>query len=126
MKRWGAEETHHYLMGVFDNLDLAKQVAEENRQDRGGKYEWVIEKWSLNNKFPRASSKVIARSQEMGSQTEEEWQLCKDNDELWSKHYERMNKKQQKERMYQLKKEVEWYREENLKLHKELNERKQV
>lgn len=50
MKRWGADSSHHYIVGIYRNLDHAKQVAQEEKDCRGGKYEWVIQSYSLNGK----------------------------------------------------------------------------
>lgn len=69
MKRWGDDEHgHNYLMGAYDNLDKAKEIAEQEREDRGGKYEWVIEAHSLNaGRFNKLNDKIyrVARSEEM-------------------------------------------------------------
>ncbi len=76
MNRWGSEEGHHYTVGVFDNLDKAKKSAEEEHENRGGKYEWIIEAWSLNkdrSNHPMAKKYFrVAKSKEMGCTTDEE------------------------------------------------------
>lgn len=76
MNRWGSSEGHHYLVGVFQKLEDAKAAAEEERQHRGGKYEWLIEAWSLNkDKRTCPMGKTfhrVARSDEMAELTDEE------------------------------------------------------
>lgn len=42
MLRWGDDEAHHYILGVFDNIDAAEEAGEIERSWRGGKYEYKI------------------------------------------------------------------------------------
>lgn len=48
MRRYGADEGHHYIVGVFNDKALAEQRAEEERQDRAGKYEYAIFAFEMN------------------------------------------------------------------------------
>lgn len=42
MLRWGNDETHHYIIGVFSSLKEAKYNGEVEKAWRGGKYEYRI------------------------------------------------------------------------------------
>ena len=46
--RWGEREKHSYVVGVFDDRDLAHRVADAEEQVRGGKYECVVTEHYLN------------------------------------------------------------------------------
>jgi len=45
--RWGEQETHSYVVGVYENQESALEAAEEEEQFRGGKYECEVLKWML-------------------------------------------------------------------------------
>lgn len=49
MLRWGDREAHSYVIGVFDNIELATLAAEAEKTWRGGKYEYEITEFVLNN-----------------------------------------------------------------------------
>lgn len=42
MLRWGASESHHYVLGVYTSEALAKQAGEVEVSWRGGKYDYRI------------------------------------------------------------------------------------
>lgn len=45
MLRWGEEETHHYIVGVYSNVVQAEFAGEVEKSWRGGKYDYrVVEK----------------------------------------------------------------------------------
>lgn len=48
MQRWGDSETHHYLLGLFDSIPLAREKAIEEEEYRGGKYEALIQEVGVN------------------------------------------------------------------------------
>lgn len=47
--RWGDDESHSYLMGVFKKEGEAIKVANSHCNYRGGKYACVIEEVPLNH-----------------------------------------------------------------------------
>ena len=47
-RRFGSYETHSYVVGVFDNIDLANKHADEEEDYRGGKYSCEIVTCDLN------------------------------------------------------------------------------
>ena len=47
--RWGSAEKHSYNLGVFNDLEKAKEVAEDHCNYRGGKYECVVYECKLNH-----------------------------------------------------------------------------
>lgn len=49
MNRWGDDEQHSYVEGVYDNLDLAKRWGKAEKDFRGGKYEPEIIEFTLNS-----------------------------------------------------------------------------
>lgn len=46
--RWGDRENHSYVVGVFDNEEMANRVASAETAWRGGKYECVVTSGLLN------------------------------------------------------------------------------
>ena len=48
MYRWGSRENHSYVLGVYDDKELALKSAIENQIDRGGKYYPEILEFNLN------------------------------------------------------------------------------
>lgn len=45
--RWGDNENHSYVVGAYAGLETAVVGAEKECDERGGKYECVIEKFEL-------------------------------------------------------------------------------
>lgn len=89
MKRWGDDQHgHHYLLGVFDSLEKAINVAKEERKHRGGKYEWVIEAYSLNkgrDSIKETKMFRVARSEEMNCLIDSEKEKVFNDEELSKK-----------------------------------------
>ena len=52
MYRWGSWEEHSYVTGAYSTLDLALVAAKEEREYRGGKYEYEILEMKLDTKHP--------------------------------------------------------------------------
>lgn len=48
MLRWGDEESHHYIIGVYDNLVKAQDAGQTEKMYRGCKYEYRIVECNLN------------------------------------------------------------------------------
>lgn len=46
--RYGDRERHSYVVGVYDTLDAAKNAAEAETVDRGGKYTCEVTAHPLN------------------------------------------------------------------------------
>jgi hypothetical protein len=53
MYRWGDQESHSYVVGVFASKLQAEHVAYDEREYRGGKYEGHITEWTLDNPYDR-------------------------------------------------------------------------
>ena len=51
--RWGDREAHSYVVGAYDNSDLAKEAADNECKYRGGKYECEVIEFIINNGIPR-------------------------------------------------------------------------
>jgi len=49
MLRYGSDEGHHYICGVFNSKDKAIEAGDIEREDRAGKYEYVVMAHSMNN-----------------------------------------------------------------------------
>lgn len=49
MLRWGEDETHHYIIGAFDNKKTAEQYGDAHKSYRGGKYEYRVVAIELNS-----------------------------------------------------------------------------
>lgn len=43
MQRWGDDEKHHYIEGVYSTHELAQRHGTANKNYRGGKYEVKVE-----------------------------------------------------------------------------------
>ena len=53
--KWGFNDTHSYILGVFSKKDKAIEVADSHRDYRGGKYSCVVDECIVNefeNEFP--------------------------------------------------------------------------
>lgn len=48
MFRWGEDEEHNYILGVFSSFQLAEAAGKSEREYRGGKYEPRITMWKLD------------------------------------------------------------------------------
>ncbi len=81
-KRWGCNERHSYVVGVGATVENAQEIANNEEQNRGGKYSCDILRTRLNrvpkdlDELPWVWKKAMPRQPEPG---EAEW-LC-------SKHY---------------------------------------
>jgi hypothetical protein len=51
MRRWGDDEMHSYLLGIFSTECLAKENGQRERENRGGKYEPSIFLCKIDNGF---------------------------------------------------------------------------
>lgn len=49
MYRWGDEESHSYVLGVFETKELALAAGQSERDWRGGKYEVKVVVRILND-----------------------------------------------------------------------------
>lgn len=139
MRRWGAEEGHHYIVGVYSTQEQAEKVAEEERDNRGGKYEWLIECHSLDDAHLMKGIHRVARSKEMGCLTDtEQREMFKgvptSLDEIekyepsneWYEYCSSLDFKKLKEELTQEKSYNDELRKEIIELRKELNGRKEV
>lgn len=52
MLRWGSEEDHHYIVGVYSSHDVAEFAGDAEKSWRGGKYEFKIHQIKIDNKIP--------------------------------------------------------------------------
>lgn len=50
MKRWGDDETHHYMIGAFSTHERAVWEGEIEKTWRGGKYEYHIDEFEIDSK----------------------------------------------------------------------------
>lgn len=55
MYRYGSKESHSYVLGVFDDVDIAGEEANKNKVQRGNKYEPEIVGFELND----TTSKIV-------------------------------------------------------------------
>lgn len=112
MHRWGAREGHHYIGGVFNDLVKAKEVAEQLREDRAGKYEYTIEAYPLNKDYRVKGIHIVDKSPEMGDMNDKERKEALGFDNLeatkkFSEYYEKQSHAQLKEKYAQLHNRVE-------------------
>lgn len=49
MQRWGDDEKHHYIKGVYTTHDLAMRHGIAHKNYRGGKYEPKIEEFEIED-----------------------------------------------------------------------------
>lgn len=49
MRRWGSQDDHSYLLGVFSNEARALEEGKKEKAIRGNKYEWDILGMELND-----------------------------------------------------------------------------
>ena len=58
MQRWGDNETHHYLEGIYIDIKTAKTQGEEESLHRARKYEPHIEKLKINETLRERQKKA--------------------------------------------------------------------
>jgi hypothetical protein len=46
-RRWGSDQTHNYIVGVYSNVKAAIKVAEREEEQRGGKYACDVMEWGV-------------------------------------------------------------------------------
>ena len=49
--RWGERENHSYILGLYSDLERAKQAADEHTEYRGGKYQCVVHQCSMDQQM---------------------------------------------------------------------------
>ena len=49
MQRWGDEDGHSYVKGVFDTLSQAESCGNKERENRDNKYEYVVLVFNKNS-----------------------------------------------------------------------------
>lgn len=47
-KKWGLEDTHSYIVGLFNNINKAIKCADSHKQYRGSKYKYQVEEVQMN------------------------------------------------------------------------------
>lgn len=57
--RWGSRENHSYVVGCFNDLELAIKCADGQAIYRGGKYKCVVEE-SVMNKYVEDPADALA------------------------------------------------------------------
>lgn len=46
-RRWGSDQTHNYIVGVYSNVKAAINAAEREEEQRGGKYACDVMEWEV-------------------------------------------------------------------------------
>lgn len=46
-RRWGSDQTHNYIVGVYSNAKAAINAAEREEEQRGGKYACDVMEWEV-------------------------------------------------------------------------------
>lgn len=121
MLRYGSDEGHHYILGVYSTKEKAKEVAEEERLGRAGKYEYVIYAHSVNDSCndTNITGFRVDCSPEMPTLLDSTADAILADDEQFGKLYNRQERNRLYERKYQL--------ERDLKIvTRKLNERKKL
>lgn len=109
MKRWGDDEGHHYLLGAYSTIEAAIEAAKQNREHRGGKYEWVIEAYEVNagpNSHNRIGMHRVAKSEEMNCLIDKERDSVLKSKSKWAEYYEKCEQSKLKTRQEELIKEL--------------------
>lgn len=55
--RWGDKESHSYIVGVYTRKHKALDVAQKERDWRGGKYECEVIEWKLDEGIDQSGEK---------------------------------------------------------------------
>ena len=69
--RWGSRSNHSYIVGVYDNEQTAKEIADKQTAWRGGKYACTVERTTLNagdGEYVEVDAKIIYRTSCMNDQ----------------------------------------------------------
>lgn len=67
MRRWGEDETHHYIIGAFTSKEEAEIAGDIERTYRGSKYEPFIEELPILESHLQCATKGMI----------EYWEACK-------------------------------------------------
>lgn len=51
MKRWGGEESHNYVIGVYEHRFIAEWDGQMEKQRRDNKYEAVITEFEIDKRL---------------------------------------------------------------------------
>ena len=65
MYKFGNREKHSYVLGVYADGQIAKYFAEEEFQERGGKYNYEILEIYLNKEYPDGGWKNIFKLEQI-------------------------------------------------------------
>lgn len=108
MLRWGSDEGHHYIEGVYSSKEKAKEVAEEERSGRGGKYEYIIYAYSVNDSCTNTdiTGYRIDSSPEMPTMLDSTADAILANKEQFNNLLNRKERNRLYERKYQLERDL--------------------
>lgn len=104
MKRWGSEEGHTYILGTYNSLEQAIIDAEKERDDRAGKYEWVVEAMPLNthrDHWPKGIFRP-AKSKEMAALTDDVRDYVVNSKGRFERYYEHQEQSHLKQKEEEL------------------------
>ena len=125
MRRWGDDEHgHSYILGVFEDLEQAKAIAEQEREDRAGKYEWVMMAYPMNKGVTTPVSRKIyrvAKSAEMNCLLDSERSEVLSDEAKFSEYYKKASKATLLSDHENATKNAEYWAETAVKLTKKLN-----
>lgn len=130
MHRWGDLDGHQYVMGIYTDLNKAVKACEEERERRGGKYEWAVYAYALDrDRFEskeETKTRTVAKSEEMSIHLDEDLdKVIKDSAALklwWADHW----KKKNKEKAESLEEEIKNHEEALKWLNKQKEERERI
>lgn len=61
--RWGSNENHSYILGIYTKKAAALKAAEAELEYRGGKYSCRVEEWVLGHLRHDGEPKIILREE---------------------------------------------------------------
>jgi hypothetical protein len=107
MRRWGAEEGHHYLLGVYDSLAKAEEQGKQNRADRANKYEYIVYAFDINsNEHCKSEDYCISSSMETGILLDSNREEILADSNLYTELYHEQAKRTLIEEEYSLKEKL--------------------
>lgn len=84
--RWGERENHSYILGLYSDLERAKQAADEHTEYRGGKYQCVVLGCGMDEQLDQDWNARMLYQTKLAFEVDEEAQHFRNLLQAWSKN----------------------------------------
>ena len=84
--RWGERENHSYILGLYSDLERAKQAADEHTEYRGGKYQCVVLGCGMDEQLDQDWNARMLYQTKLAFEVDEDAQHFRNLLQAWSKN----------------------------------------